>query len=134
LLELLSFIRSVSFAILFAGIEYRYVNRREVTWKDGVDQEGEKPAFWLISPYQAFLVFPAFVVVALAPSISAWAANTFLIALVEDVAYFLFRGSWVRAGEWTTNLFGSFSVAGRVIPVWWPLSLVMSAVCYLMPL
>lgn len=134
MLELLSFVRSVGFAILFSGIEYRYVNRREAAWTYKIEGFQEKPAFWLISPYQAYLLLPAFVVVALAPSISAWAANTFLIAMLEDLAYFVFRGSWVRAGEWTTNLFGSFSLSGKVIPVWWPLSIALSVACYLMPL
>jgi len=131
LIEVISLVRSAGFAILFAGIEYRYVNRMEANEMEGFQ---EKPAFWLISPYQAYLLLPAFVVVALAPSVSAWVANTFMIALLEDVAYFLWRGRWVRSGEWTTRLFGSFSLAGKVVPIWWPLALVLSASFYLMPL
>ncbi|MDV3244683.1 MAG: hypothetical protein LYZ66_05865 [Nitrososphaerales archaeon] len=115
-------------------MEYRYVNRREASWTYQSEGFYEKPAFWLISPYQAYLLFPVFIVVALAPSVSAWAGNMFLIATVEDIAYFLFRGAWVRSGEWTTRLFGSFSVGGKVVPVWWPLALAITAALYLMPL
>ncbi len=134
MIELLSLVRSLAFAILLGGMEYRYVNRREASWTYQTEGFYEKPAFWLISPYQAYLLFPVFIVVALAPSVSAWAGNTFLIATVEDISYFLFRGAWVRRGEWTTRLFGSFSVGGKVVPVWWPLALAVTAAFYLMPL
>ena len=134
MLELLPLARSVLFAVLFAGIEYRYINRKEVGWKDGLDQEGERPAFWVISPYQLYLLFPIFIVVGFSASVSAWVANTFAIALLEDVAYFVWRRAWVKRGEWTTLMFGSFEVAGKAVPAWWPLALTISLACYLMPL
>jgi len=134
LLELLSLARSALFAILFAGVEHRYINRREAPWTKEVPGFFEKPAFWLISPYQAYLLFPIFVLVGIASSLTAWAANTFLIAFLEDMAYFVWRGEWVRSGEWTTQLLGSFTVAGKAVPVWWPLALVIAVAFYLMPL
>ncbi|MDV3293008.1 MAG: hypothetical protein LYZ70_01925 [Nitrososphaerales archaeon] len=134
MIEFLSFLRTFVFAVIFGGMEYRYVNRREGKWTYEVDGFYEKPAFWLISPYQAYFLLPAFVVVAFAPSVSAWAANTFLVATLEDVAYFLWRGEWVKSGEWTTLLFGSVTVADRVVPLWWPLAIALSVACYLMPL
>jgi hypothetical protein len=134
LLELLSLARSAVFAILYACMEYRYINRREARWTEEVPGFFEERAFWEISPYQAYLLLPMFVVVAVASSLTAWAANTFLIALLEDVAYFAWRGEWVRKGEWTTRLFGSFDLAGNVVPTWWPLTLAIAAAFYLMPL
>lgn len=132
--EPLSFLRTVIFAVLFAGIEYRYVNRREEEWTRKVDGFYEKAAFWIISPYQAYLLLPTFVAVAFTLPVSAWAGNSFLVAIVEDMAYFAWRGSWAAKGEWTTKLFGSFTVYGREIPFWWPLGLVIAAALYLMPL
>ncbi len=134
MIELISLLRSFVFAVIFGGMEYRYVNRREARWTYELDGFYEKPAFWIISPYHVYFLLPAFLVIAFAPSVSAWAANTFLVAALEDVAYFLWRGEWVKSGEWTTLLFGSFSVAGRAVPIWWPLALGLSAACYLMPL
>jgi len=134
LLDLLSLVRVVAFASLFGGIEYRYVYRREAPWTREVEGFNEKPAFWMYAPYQAYWLLPVFVVVALAPSITAWAGNAFLVALLEDVAYFAWRRTWVRSGEWTTRLFGSFTLAGRVVPVWWPLALTVAVAFYLMPL
>ena len=134
MLEPLSLVRSVGFAVLFAGVEYRYINRREASGKDGLDQLGERPAFWVITPYHAYFLLPVFILVALAPLVTAWAANTFLIALLEDVAYFTWRGKWVQSGEWTTLMFGSFRVSRVTIPTWWPLALAISVSLYLMPL
>jgi hypothetical protein len=134
LLEPFSFLRSLVFAVLFAGIEYRYVNRREKEWTTKVEGFHEKPAFWVISPYHAYLLLPTFVVVAFALPVSAWAGNTFLMAIAEDVSYFAWRGSRVKKGEWTTELFGSFTVHGREVPIWWLLGLVLAAALYLMPL
>ncbi|MDV3278509.1 MAG: hypothetical protein LYZ69_08625 [Nitrososphaerales archaeon] len=132
--EPFSFLRSVAFAVLFAGIEYRYVNRREEEWTRKVESFYEKAAFWIISPYQAYLLLPTFVVVAFALPVSAWAGNTFLVAVAEDMAYFAWRGSRVVKGEWTTMLFGSFTVNGHEVSVWWPLGLLIAAALYLMPL
>lgn len=132
--DLLSFVRVVAFATIFGGIEYRYVYRREAPWTKQVADFGEEPAFWIIAPYNAYFLFPAFIVVALSPSITAWAGNAFLLAVLEDLAYFAWRGSRVRNGEWTTCLFGSFSTGGRVVPFWWPLALAIAVAFYLMPL
>ncbi len=129
-----SFIRATVFAVIYAGIEYRYVNRSEAGWTRQVEGFYEKPAFWVISPYHAYLLLPLFIVAAFALPITAWAANTFLVAVVEDIAYFAWRGKAVMAGEWTTTLFGSFKLGGFVIPVWWPLDLLIALVLYLLPL
>ena len=56
------------------------------------------------------------------------------IVVLEDITYFVWRGRWVQPGEWTTTLFGSFRVGGRVVPTWWvPLTLAVLAL-YLLPL
>jgi hypothetical protein len=134
LFDLFAFIRIVGFAVLFGCLEYRYIYRREAPWTKEVEGFNEEPAFWIIGPYQAYLVLPAFVVVALSPSITAWAGNAFLVAFLEDVAYFVWRGTWVRSGEWTTRLFGTFTVAGKVFPAWWPMAFAVAVAFYLMPL
>lgn len=122
------------FSFIFAGIEYRYINRREAEWTTKVEGFYEKNAFWLISPYQAYLLLPAFIVVAFTQPVTAWAANTFLIAFLEDAFYFAWRGRRVAKGEWTTRLFGSFTLGGYEVPVWWPLCLILVAGLYLAPL
>ena len=134
MLEPESFVRSIAFAIIYAGIEYRYINRNEAGWTKEVEGFFEKPAFWVISPYQAYLLLPLFITAAFTPSVAAWAANTFLIAVLEDVAYFAWRGKSVVAGEWTTTLFGSVKVGRWVVPLWWPLDLVFIVTLYAVPL
>ncbi len=131
--EIESFLRCLIFAGLYAGIEYRYVNRREEEWTKGVEGFYEKPGFWVISPYHAFLLLPLFIAVAFTFPITAWAANTFLIAVVEDIAYFVWRGKSVMSGEWTTTLFGSFKLGRLVIPIWWPLDLLIAMALFLVP-
>jgi hypothetical protein len=126
-----SFVRVVAFALVFAGIEYRYVNRFERDPAGGVF--AEKPVFWVVTPYHAFLLLPMFIVVAYSSSVGAWAGNTFFLAVIEDVAYFAWRGRSVVEGEWTTTLFGSFKVGGLVVPVWWPLDSVVAAALFLLP-
>ncbi len=128
-----SFIRAAVFAIIFAGIEYRYINRREADWTKKVEGFFEKPAFWVISPYQAYLLLPLFITAAFTLPVTAWAANTFLVAVLEDIAYFGWRGKAVMPGEWTTTLFGSFRLGRFVIPTWWPLDLLIAAGLYLLP-
>ena len=132
--EPVSFGRVVLAAIVYGGIEYRYVNRREAEWTKRIEGFYEKPAFGKYSPYQLFLLLPLFVVVAYTPSPTAWAANVFLIALVEDISYFAWRGRMVAEGEWTTQLFGSFRMGSIVIPTWWPLDLVVALALYATPL
>ena len=133
MLEEISLLRSLVFDIVFAGIEYRYINRREEEWTKSVEGFAEKPAFWLISPYQAYLLMPLFIVAGSALPLTAWAANVFLIALVEDIAYFVWRGRGVVKGEWTTQLFGSFNLARVEVPIWWPLALALAAVLSAIP-
>jgi hypothetical protein len=133
LFDLVSFARSLAFAIVFAGIEYRYINRAEAEWTKGIEGFFEKPAFWVISPYQAYLLLPLFIIAGFSFSVTAWAANTFLIAVVEDMAYFGWRKKMVMTGEWTTTLFGSFRLGRYVIPTWWPLDLLIAAGLYLLP-
>jgi len=78
-------------------------------------------------------LLPVFIAVAFTLPITAWAANTFLMAVVEDVAYFGWRGRSVIAGEWTTTLFGSFKLGRFVIPAWWPLGFLIALALYLVP-
>lgn len=133
MLDLGSFVRIVAFAAVYAGIEFRYVNRYEKEWTKTADGFVEKYLFWVISPYHAFFLLPLFIVVAFALPISAWAGNTFLLAVLEDMAYFGWRGKAVARGEWTTKLFGSFGLGRIVIPVWWPLDTAVAAALYLLP-
>ncbi len=129
-----SFGRVVLVAVVFGGIEYRYVNRREAEWTKRIEGFYEKPAFAKYSPYQLFFLLPLFLVVSYSPSTTAWAANVFLIALLEDISYFAWRGRMVEKGEWTTQLFGSFEVGPVVMPVWWPIDLVVALALYATPL
>ena len=128
-----SFIRVVAFAIVFAGIEYRYVNRREVGFDRSTGVHDEKALFWVISPYHLFFVLPLFIVASFTFSIGAWAGNTFALAVLEDVAYFVWRGTGVAEGEWTTRLFGSFNVGKVVVPVWWPLDSLVALALFALP-
>lgn len=132
--ELASFLRSFTFAVIYAGIEYKYINRAEAEWTRNTPGFYEEPAFWRISPYQALLLLPLFVVSAYTLPVTAWAGNVFLITTVEDIAYFLWRGRSVVAGEWTTTLMGSFSVGRYVIPFWWPLTAFVALGLYFLPL
>lgn len=131
--EIWSIARSLAFAVIYGGIEYGYVNRKEVEWTKGIPGFYEKPAFWKVSPYQAYLLLPLFIVAGFTFSLTGWAANTFLIAVAEDIAYFGWRGKAVMPGEWTTTLFSSFKVGRFVIPVWWPLDLLIALGLYLAP-
>ena len=130
-----SFVRVLLVGVIYAGIEYRYINRREQEWTRKVEGFYEKAALGKYSPYQVFFLLPLFVVISYTQSITAWAGNVFLLALVEDLAYFGWRGRMVKEGEWTTQLFGSFRV-GRtvVIPVWWPIDLVIALLLFSVPL
>ena len=128
-----SFVRVAAFSVIFAGIEYRYINRREEEWPRTKDGFFEKPAFWVISPYQAYLLLPLFMVVSFAPPVSAWAGNTFLTALLEDAAYFVWRGKGVQKSDWTTTLFGSFKLGDLLVPTWWPLAGLLVAALYFLP-
>jgi hypothetical protein len=135
LLDPVSLIRSLAFAIIYGGIEYRYVNRRE----EGDRPAGspyeffEKPVFGHFAPYHVFMLFPLFVTAAFSLVLTAWVGNFFLIAVAEDIAYFGWRRSRVAAGEWTTRLFGSIGVGGVVVPLWWLFSFVLVALLYLVP-
>jgi len=134
LFDLPSFARAVAFGVVYAGIEYRYVNRRESDWTHRIEGFYEKPAFWVISPYQAYLLLPLFVIASFTVPLTAWAANTFVVAVVEDAAYFVWRGKGVMKGEWTTTLFGSFRLGRFVVPAWWPMGVLVAAALYLAPL
>ncbi len=132
--EPVSFVRVFLAAIIYGGIEYRYINRREAEWTKKVEGFQEKEVFEKYSPYQLFFLLPLFVVVSYTGSIAAWTGNVFLFALLEDIIYFAWRGKMVMKGEWTTQLFGSFQVGSVVIPVWWPLDLVIALTLYAVPL
>lgn len=128
-----SFVRVLVFAIIFAGIEYRYVNRREKDWTKTVEGFVEKPAFWVITPYHFYFLLPLFIVASFTLPITAWAGNTFVLAILEDIAYFGWKGKLVIRGEWTTTLFGSIGVGRLVIPIWWPLDTLVAVALYLVP-
>ena len=128
-----SFVRVVAFSLIYAGIEYRYVNRFERPWTKSQEEFLEKPVFWVISPYHLYLLLPLFIVVSYSPSISAWAGNVFFLAVLEDMAYFAWRGTAVSKADWTTTLFGSFRVGGFEVPVWWPLDLAFAAALFWVP-
>ena len=132
--EPISFVRVVLAAIIYGGIEYRYINRKEAEWTKKVEGFMEKPAFGKYSPYQVFFLLPLFVVISYTQSVTAWAGNVFLLAFLEDLAYFGWRGEMVKNGEWTTQLFGSFKVGSVVIPVWWPIDLMITLSLYLIPI
>lgn len=129
-----SFLRVVVFGVIYAGIEYRYVNRYGEERTKTAEGLPEKPVFWEISPYHLYLLFPLFVAVSFSFSITAWAGNGLVLAVLEDVAYFVWRGKAVRAGEWTTRLFGSFRVGDFVIPVWWPVDILLAVALFWIPL
>ncbi len=129
-----SFVRVVAFGLVYAGIEYRYVNRHERGWTKSQEEFLEKPVFWVITPYHFYLLLPLFLVVSYAPSITAWAGNAFLLAVLEDATYFAWRGSAVNKEDWTTTLVGSFRVGGFEVPLWWPLDLVLALALFWAPL
>jgi len=133
LFEPVSFGRVVLAAIVYGGIEYRYVNRREAEWTKSMEGFYEKPVIGKYSPYQIFFLLPFFVVVSYTPSTTAWAANLFLIALLQDISYFAWRGTMVEEGEWTTQLFGSFRVGRIIVPIWWPLDAAVTLALYATP-
>lgn len=132
--ELASFLRIVAFAVVFAGIEYRYVNRYEREWTKVKDEFNEKHVFWVITPYHLYLLLPLFIIASYSPSITAWAGNAFFLAVLEDVLYFFWRGRAVVPGDWTTTLFGSLKLGSLHVPRWWPLDTFIAAVLYWLPL
>ncbi len=129
-----SFLRAVAFALVYAGIEFRYVNRRELDWTRTAEVFNQKPVFSIFTSYHVYLLFPLFVVVSFAWPATAWAANGLVLTVMEDAAYFVWRGRRVARGEWTTTLVGSFSVGGFVVPTWWVLDVVAALALYLAPL
>ena len=134
MLDAVSFVRAAAFAFFYAGIEYRYVNRKDADWTRTMEGFFEKPALWKLSPYQLYLLLPVFVIVSYAPSLSAWAGNTLLVIFGEDILYFAWRGRWVAPGEWTTTLLGSFRVGRFVVPAWWIPAALGALALYLAPL
>ena len=128
-----SFVRVVVFGIIYAGIEYLYVNRREADWTKNAEGFNEKPVFWAITPYHFYLMLPLFVVASYAPSLSAWAGNTFFLAVIEDAVYFIWRRKPVAKRDWTTTLMGSFRLGRMEVPVWWPLDTMIAAVLFWLP-
>jgi hypothetical protein len=128
-----AFIRVVAFGIVYAGIEYRYVNRYERDWTKTAEGFVEKPVFWEISPYHLYLLLPLFVIVSYSTSLTAWAGNTFFLAVLEDIVYFAWRRSPVSKKDWTTTLMGSFRLGKMEIPAWWPIDLTVAAALFLLP-
>lgn len=132
--DLSSFLRVLAAAVIYAGIEYRYVNRKEAQWTNQIDDFYDKPVISKYSRYHVFFLLPLFVVISYAASITAWAGNVFLVAFIEDAAYFAWRGKMVLQGEWTAQLFGSIRLGGIVVPVWWPLDVLIVLIVYSIPL
>lgn len=131
--ELISFFRVIAAAVIYGGIELRYVNRNEAEWTKHIDGFYEKPALWKYTRYHVFFLLPLFIILSYTGSITAWAGNVFLVALIEDVAYFAWRNKMVLQGEWTAQLFGSFKLGGVVVPVWWPLDVLTVLFFYAIP-
>jgi hypothetical protein len=125
-----SFVRVAIFGVIYAGIEYRYVNRYESEWTRTAEGFNEKPVFWVITPYHFYLLLPLFIVVSYSPSITAWAGNAFFLAVFEDAVYFLWRGKAVNKRDWTTTLVGSVRVGPMEVPAWWPLDLIVAVGFY----
>jgi hypothetical protein len=128
-----SFFRVVVFAVIFAGIEYRYVNRRERDLDGPGSVFSEKPVFSVVTPYHLFLLLPLFVIVSYSPSVSAWAGNTFLLAVAEDMSYFVWRKKGVSKADWTTKLLGSVGTGPVTIPAWWPVDLLLAVLFFWVP-
>ena len=128
------FIRVIAFGVVYAGIEYRYVNRYERDWTRTAEGFVEKPVFWQISPYHLYLLLPLFVIASYASSLTAWAGDTLFLAVLEDMVYFVWRGSLVSKNDWTTTLMGSFRVGRMEVPVWWPIDIAAAAVLFVLPL
>ena len=132
--EATSFLRVVAFALVYAGIEYRYVNRYERDYTKTAEGFVEKPVFRVFAPYHVYLLLPLFALVSFVLPMTAWVANGLVLAVLEDIAYFAWRGRMVEKGEWTTTIVGSFSVGGFEIPTWWPIDILAAAALYLLPL
>ncbi len=128
--EAASFVRVAAFGVVYAGIEYRYVNRYERELVAAAGGEVEKPVFWVMLPYHLYLLLPLFVIVSYSPSLTAWAGNLFFLAALEDMAYFAWRRTPVSKRDWTTRLMGSFRVGPMEIPFWWPLVAVVAAALF----
>ena len=129
-----SFLRVVAFAVIYAGIEYRYVNRYERDYTKTAEGFVEKPVFGVFAPYHVYLLLPLFALVSFVPSFFTWVGNGLVLAVLEDMAYFVWRGKRVANGEWTTTIIGSFSVGGFEVPIWWPLDILVAAAFYALPL
>lgn len=128
-----SFLRIIVFAAFYAGIEYRYINRSESEWVNGKEVYREKFLFWVVRPYHLYFLLPMFIAVSFALPLTAWAGNTFFLAVAEDIGYFLWRGKGVRKGEWTTRWFGSVKVGGLVVPLWWPVDILVAVAFFVVP-
>ncbi len=111
--DLASFARVLAFAVVYAGIEYRYLNRYEKAFPS------ERPVFGLIMPYHLFFLLPLFIITSYTPAVTAWAGNVLSLAVAEDVVYFAWRGKAVTRQDWTANLVGSFDAGGTAVPFWW---------------
>lgn len=128
-----SFLKVVAFALVYAGIEYRYVNRYEREYTKTAEGFVEKPVFSVFSPYHVYILLPLFAIVAFAVQFTAWVGNGLVLAVLEDIAYFAWRGRWVTKGEWTTTIIGSFSLGGVEIPTWWPIDIAAALAFFLVP-
>ncbi len=94
-----SFLRGVAFAVVYSGIEYRHVNRRELEWTRTAEGFSEEPVLHVFTPYHVYLVLPAFVVASFAFSFTACVANGLVLAVLEDAASFVWRGKRVDRGS-----------------------------------
>jgi hypothetical protein len=133
LLDPASFVRVIAFGIVYAGIEYRYVNRYEREWTRTAEGFVEKPVFWVIMPYHLYLLLPLFMIASFALPLTAWFGNAVFLAVFEDMAYFVWRGKMVVKGDWTTTIAGSVRAGGYEIPIWWPVDILVAAVLFAVP-
>ena len=129
-----SFLRVVAFAVVYAGIEFRYVNRYERDYTRTAEGFVEKPVLGVFAPYHVYLLLPLFALVSFVPSFTAWVGNGLVLAVFEDMAYFVWRGRRVARGEWTTTIAGSFGLGRFEVPTWWPVDVIVAAALFLVPL
>lgn len=108
---------SLVFAILYGFMEWRYINNEERD-PEGTNALNERSIFNHLRPYH-LLMACLFALVSYSPDWYEWGAGFLLMILVEDIAYFIARGWWVREGEWTTRLMGRIRIGGLIIPNWY---------------
>jgi len=107
---------SVIVAVFYGFLEWRYINNEEKNPAE-TNALNERSVINYLRPYHFFMAL-LFALISYSPDWFEWVVGFLLMILVEDIAYFLMRGRWIREGEWTTKLMGSLKL-GIVIPNWY---------------